>query len=111
MRWKSPRGGGAEPRDHPRRPGRRTQRIKARFLFVTQRIVEFRKRGPYGLHRAERGVEPLLHRLDPNGRRQYLVARAIDLEPFRRLYGCILQLVECSLLFRRGLDDRLGGWR
>ena len=67
----------------PRRPGRRTQRIKARLLFIAQRIVKFRERGPYGLHRAERGVEPLLHRLDSSGRGQSLIGRAVGLEPFR----------------------------
>src|SRR6266478_5409222 len=60
-------------RSSPRRPGRRTQRIKARLLFVAQRIVEFHERGPYGLHSAERGVEPLLHRLDSSGRGQRLI--------------------------------------
>jgi hypothetical protein len=57
----------------PRRPGRRTQRIKARLLFIAQRTVEFRERGLHGLHRAKRGVEPLLHRLDPTRGGQRLV--------------------------------------
>ena len=52
----------------PHRPGDRTQRIKARLLFIAQRIVEIHERGLYGLHCAERGVEPLLTpRLDPWG--------------------------------------------
>src|SRR5262249_25621912 len=50
----------------PHRLGGRTQRIEARLLLIAQRIVEFRERRLHGLHRAERGVEPLLHRLDPS---------------------------------------------
>ncbi len=90
-----------------RRPGRRTQRIKARLLFIAQRIVKFPERGPYGLHRAERGVEPLLHRLDSSGRGQHLIGRALRLEPFRRLDRGILQFIERNALRRRGLN-RLG---
>ena len=60
----------------PRRPGRRTQRIKARLLFVVQRIVEFRELGLHRLHCGKRGLEALLHRLDPAGGRQRLVGRA-----------------------------------
>src|SRR5262249_36385540 len=61
------RGGasGAASRFSPHRPGGRTQRIETRPLFIAQRIVEFRERGLQGLHGGERGVAPLLHRLDP----------------------------------------------
>jgi hypothetical protein len=41
-------------RSSPKRPGGRTQQIKARLLFVAQRTVEFRERGLHGLHRAKR---------------------------------------------------------
>jgi len=51
----------------PRRPGHRTERIEVGLLFVAQGIVEFRKRRLHGLHRGERGVEPLLHGLRPAG--------------------------------------------
>jgi hypothetical protein len=92
-RWRSPRGAGG-----------RTQRIEARLLFITQRIVEFRERGLHGLHCAKRGVEPLLHRLGTTRGGQHLVGRATDLEVFRRLDGGILQVVERGPLRRRGLD-------
>src|SRR5438128_11474850 len=88
----------------PRRPGRQTQRIKARLLFIAQRTVEFRERRLHGLHRAKRGVEPPLHRLDPTRGGERLVGRATDLKAFRRLDGGILQFVECGALHRRGLD-------
>jgi hypothetical protein len=47
-----------------------------------------------GLHRAKRGVEPLLHRLNPTRGGEHLVGRATDLKAFRRLDGGILQFVE-----------------
>ena len=89
---------------HP--AGREAERsgIKARLLFIAQRIVEFHERGSHGLHCAKRGVEPLLHRLDPTRGGQRLVARATDLKAFRRLDGGILQFVERGPLRRRGLD-------
>ena len=90
--------------ESPRRAGGRTQRIEARLLFITQRIVEFRERGLHGLHCAKRGVEPLLHRLDTTRRGQHFVGRATDLEAFRRLDGGIIQVVERGPLRRRGLD-------
>src|SRR5262245_46386504 len=65
--------------------GGRTQRIEARFLFVAQRIVEFRERGLHGFHCTKRGVEPLLHRLDTTRGGQHLVGRATDPEAFPRL--------------------------
>src|SRR5262249_35163117 len=88
----------------PRPPGPPTERIEAGLLFIAQRIVEFRERRLYGLHRGERGVEPLLHRLDPTRGGQRLVGRAIDLEAFRRLNRRILQVVQRGSLRRRGLD-------
>jgi len=89
----------------PGRTGGRTQqRIKARLLFIAQGIVEFHERGSHGLHCAKRGVEPLLHRLDPTRGGQCLVARATDLKAFRRLDGGTLQFVERGPLHRRGLD-------
>ena len=94
-------------RSSPRRPGGRTQRIEARFLFVAQRIVEFHERGAHGLDRAKRSVEPLLHRLDPARRGQRLIGRALRIEPFCCLDGCILQFVKRGTLRRRRLD-RLG---
>jgi hypothetical protein len=91
------------------RPGRRTQRIKPRLLFVAQRIVEFRERWLHRLHCGKRCLEALLHRLDPAGRGERLVARTIDLEAFRRLIfnRGILQFVEGGTLRGRGLN-RLG---
>ena len=88
----------------PRRARGRTQRIKARLLFIIQRIVEFRERGLHDLHCGKRGVEPLLHRLDPTRGGEHLVGRATDLKAFRRLDGGILQFVERGLLRRRGVD-------
>ena len=41
--------------------------------LIAQRTVEFRERGLHGLHRAKRGFEPLLHRLDPTRGGQRLV--------------------------------------
>ena len=78
--------------------------LKWRFWFIAQRIVEFRERGLHGLHRAKRGVEPLLHRLDPTRGGEHLVGRATDLKAFRRFDGGILQFVERGPLRRRGLD-------
>src|SRR5262245_31423352 len=77
----------------PRRPGRRTQRIKARLLFVAQRIVEFREGGPNRLHCGKRGLQALLHRLDPTGRGERLVGWAFGFDPFPGLDGGILQFV------------------
>jgi hypothetical protein len=94
-------------RSSARRPGCRTQRIKARLLLVAQRIVEFRESGLHSFHRAKGGVESLLHRLDTTGRGQRLVSRTIDLEPFRRPDRCIFQCIERGALRRRGLN-RLG---
>ena len=91
----------------PRRPGRRTQRIKARLLFVVQRIVEFRELGLHRLHCGKRGFKALLHRLDPAGWRQHLVGRAAGLKPFPCLDGRILQFIESRPLLGRGLY-RLG---
>ena len=91
----------------PRGPGRRTQRIKARLLFVAQRIVEFREHGLHRLHCGKRGLEALLDRLDPAGGRQHLVRRAAGLKPFPCLDGRILQFIESRPLLGRGLY-RLG---
>jgi hypothetical protein len=55
------------------------------------------------LHCGKRGLKALLHRLDPAGGGERLVARAIDLEAFRRLDRRILQFVEGSPLCGRGL--------
>jgi hypothetical protein len=76
-----------QDRSSPRRPGRRTQRIEARLLFIAQRIVEFHERGAHGLDRAKRSVEPLLHRLHSARRGQRLIGRALRIEPFCRLDG------------------------
>ena len=81
-------------RSSARRPGCRTQRIKARLLLVAQRIVESRESGLHSFCRAKGGVESLLHRLDRNCRGQRLVSRTIDLEPFRRPDRCIFQCIE-----------------
>src|SRR5262249_28695619 len=88
----------------PYRSGGGTQRIEARLLFIAQRIVELRERRLHGLHRGERGIEPLLHRLDPTRGGERLVGRAIDLEAFRRLDRRILQFVERGPLRWHGLD-------
>src|SRR5262249_41800625 len=105
--WRNEPNGRRDGSLSPHRPGGRTQRIEARLLLIAQRIVEFRERRLHGLHRGERGVEPLLHRLDPTRGGQRLVGRAIDLEAFRRLDRRIPQFVERGALRRRGLD-RLG---
>src|SRR5262249_27431544 len=77
----------------PRRPGRRTQRIEARLLFVAQGIVEFREGGLNRLHCGKRGLEAFLHRLDPTRGGQRLVGWAFGFEPFPGLDGRILQFV------------------
>jgi hypothetical protein len=94
-------------RSSPRRPGRRTQRNEARLLFIAQRIVEFHERGAHALDRAKRSVEPLLHRLHSARRGQRLIGRALRIEPFCRLDGCIPQFVKRGTMRRRRLH-RLG---
>ncbi len=51
----------------------RTWLTVLKAAYVAQRIVEFHERGSHGLHCAKRGVEPLLHRLDPTRGGQRLV--------------------------------------
>src|SRR5262249_56587241 len=105
---------GAPP--SPRRPGdAERSELKRAFCSSAQRVVEFRERGLDGLHRGKRGLESLLHRLDPAGGRQRLVGRAAGLKPFRCLDGRILQFIESRPLLGRGLYrlgdaiDRQGG--
>ena len=84
-----------------------TRGIEARLLLVAEPIIELRERGLHGADRAERGLEPLLHGLDPTRGRERLVAGAVGLERVRRLGGRILQFVEGGTLHLRGLH-RLG---
>src|SRR5262249_24911809 len=49
----------------PHRAGGGAQRIEARLLLVAERVVEFRQRGLHGANRGERGLQALLHGLDP----------------------------------------------
>jgi hypothetical protein len=95
----------------PQRSGRPTQQIEARLLFVSERVVEFRERRLHGPDSAQRGFEPLFHRLDPTRGSERLVARAIGLKPFRRLecvnwkppltrLGAQCQICHCQMNFR-----------
>ena len=83
------------------------KRIEARLLLIAEPVIELRERGLHGADRAERGLEPLLHGLDPTRGRERLIAGAVGLERVRRLGGRILQFVEGGALHQRGLH-RLG---
>src|SRR6266702_4099802 len=56
--------------------GGRTQRVEARFLFVTELQVEALKRRPHGLHRLQHNLQPALHCGEAPHRRARQVVRA-----------------------------------
>ncbi len=51
--------------------------VEALFLLVAERAVEFRQRRLDGIHRLQHGLEPLLHRFEPNDRGERLVGGAV----------------------------------
>src|SRR5262249_41096970 len=101
-------GAATHNRSSSHRAGGRSQRVETRLLLVAQPVVEFGKGGLHGVHRLKRGAEAPLHGLDPAGRRERLVARAVGLECLGGLGGGIAQFVERAALLRRrphGLGD------
>src|SRR5262249_57475285 len=85
-RNRAPTGDGATTPSR-RRPGRRPQAVEGRLLLVAQPVVEGGQRRLHGLHRRQRGIEPLFHRLDPTGLTEPLIAPPIPLAPLPPLHS------------------------
>ena len=92
---------------HLRRSGRGARRhvaVEARLLLVVERAVERLQRRLHGVERLERGVDALLHRLEPRRRRRGNVLRAVGGKPLRRLLGGPAQAFERVALLLVGAD-------
>jgi hypothetical protein len=84
---------------------RRHVAVEARLLLVVERPVEGRERGLDHVEGFKRGVDALLHRLEPRRRRRAHVLRAVGGKPLRRLFGARAQAFERGALLLVGADD------
>src|SRR5258708_1066511 len=82
---------------------------EAGLLGVVERAVERRQRRLHLVERRKRGVDPLLHRLEPRRRRRGHVPRAVGGEALRRRLGALAQAFERSALGLVSADDLRDG--
>src|SRR5262249_56143629 len=78
--------------------------IEAGLRLAAGRAVEGRGRGLDRVEGRERGVDPLLHRLEPRRRRRGHVLRAVGGEALGRLLGALTQRRERGALLLVGAD-------
>src|SRR5229473_215218 len=74
-----------------------------------ERALERRQRRLHLVERRKRGVDPLLHRLEPRRRRRGHVPRAVGGEALRRRLGALAQAFERSALGLVSADDLRDG--
>src|SRR5262249_46714554 len=79
--------------------------VEARLLLVVERAVERLQRRLDRVEGRKRGVDPLLHRLEPGRRRRGRVLRAVGGEALRRRLGALAQRRERIALALVGAGD------
>src|SRR5439155_360897 len=77
---------------------RGAESIEPLLLLVAKRCIKLLERGLHGLHRAQHGVEPLLHRLQTANRRERAVGRAVRAQQIGSLSGGVLQVIQRAAL-------------